>query len=217
MSKKGKPDIYVQYLVKNQTKLKDYLMQKHKIIPTTNSPHEYARLFVQALGLVVEKPGQKEIARVVASHCKQRKLLAGYFTGRQKHQRIIAGIAHHPSSKEFYASRAWINIRYEVLRERGARCECCGATAKDGVSIHVDHIKPRVAYPELALDKNNLQVLCEPCNIGKRHVHIDDWRAEIAARDVEPDNWIGDGLANSHPPLTDHVQHGQRCLFEFDA
>jgi len=36
-----------------------------------------------------------------------------------------------------------------------------------GTRYHVDHIKPKSKYPDLAYDKTNLQVLCEECNIGK--------------------------------------------------
>ncbi len=36
-----------------------------------------------------------------------------------------------------------------------------------GIPLHVDHIKPRSKYPDLALDINNLQILCESCNLGK--------------------------------------------------
>ena len=48
----------------------------------------------------------------------------------------------------------------------------CGSTER----IHVDHIKPRSKYPELELDINNLQVLCEDCNIGKSNIDETDWR-----------------------------------------
>lgn len=187
MGKSNKPDLYVRYIVKYQTKLRDYLWKKHNIWPSTNSPYEYAKLLVEALGISTAGISEKEIARIAASHCKQRKLLAGYFTGRDKHQRIKAGISEFPSAKEFYASRAWIDLRYEVLRERGARCECCGASAKDGVSIQVDHIKPRVKYPSLALEKSNLQVLCELCNKGKLHIFEDDWRIMGVIEGDQPD------------------------------
>lgn len=78
--------------------------------------------------------------------------------------------------REFYAGKAWQTLRYRVLSERGNRCECCGAGPDDGVRLDVDHIKPRSRYPELALDKSNLQVLCQPCNMGKSNRHEDDWR-----------------------------------------
>ena len=46
--------------------------------------------------------------------------------------------------------------------------------------MNVDHIKPRKKYPELALDKSNLQVLCEECNHGKGNWDETDWRPENA-------------------------------------
>ena len=51
----------------------------------------------------------------------------------------------------------------------------CGASGKQTV-LHVDHIKPRSKYPELALDPNNLQVLCKDCNLGKSNLYNTDWR-----------------------------------------
>lgn len=78
---------------------------------------------------------------------------------------------------EFLASYAWRRLRMEVIKERGRRCECCGATPADGVTaINVDHIKPRRLYPELALVKSNLQVLCGVCNHGKGNWDETDWR-----------------------------------------
>lgn len=79
-------------------------------------------------------------------------------------------------SQEFYAGKAWQALRYQVISERGNKCECCGATPEHGVRLDVDHIKPRSKYPELALEKSNLQVLCQPCNMGKSNRHEDDWR-----------------------------------------
>lgn len=75
-------------------------------------------------------------------------------------------------------TRMWVRLRYEVLVERGGRCECCGATAADGKRMHVDHIKPFSTHPELEFDRSNLQVLCQDCNIGKSNVDQTDWRSE---------------------------------------
>lgn len=82
--------------------------------------------------------------------------------------------------KAFYQSDEWRALRYQVLKKFGARCQCCGATAKDGRQIHVDHIKPRSKHPELELDITNLQVLCEDCNLGKLHLDETDWRPSEA-------------------------------------
>lgn len=68
----------------------------------------------------------------------------------------------------------------KVLEARGARCECCGASAADGKRIHVDHIKPRSRYPELELEESNLQILCLDCNLGKMASYTTDWRPEAA-------------------------------------
>lgn len=79
-------------------------------------------------------------------------------------------------SIKFFASREWRELRYKVLRKYGARCQCCGRSAKDGIIIHVDHIKPRSKYPELELVFDNLQILCDDCNLGKSNIDETDWR-----------------------------------------
>lgn len=80
------------------------------------------------------------------------------------------------SPDEFYASWEWKRVRYEALKRYGARCMLCGAKAEDGARICVDHIKPRSKYPLLQLDVNNLQVLCNDCNMGKGAWDETDWR-----------------------------------------
>ena len=77
----------------------------------------------------------------------------------------------------FYDSKEWKRLRYRVLKKYGACCMCCGKNYKDDrVKIHVDHIKPRSKHPHLELDFENLQILCEDCNIGKSNLDDTDWR-----------------------------------------
>ena len=80
------------------------------------------------------------------------------------------------TKKEFYSSRAWQILRYQAFEKYGNKCQCCGATTQDGVTMHVDHIKPKSTHPELALDLNNLQILCIDCNVGKINQWDTDWR-----------------------------------------
>lgn len=54
-----------------------------------------------------------------------------------------------------------------ALNLYGLTCQCYGASVKHGATLNVDHIKPRKFFPHLALDINNLQVLCSDCNHGK--------------------------------------------------
>jgi len=83
---------------------------------------------------------------------------------------------NNPKSDEFLQSWAWTNLRYRVLKAYGRQCQCCGAKPP-AVVLHVDHIKPRSLYPELALEFDNLQVLCHDCNKGKSNKFEDDFRA----------------------------------------
>jgi hypothetical protein len=78
---------------------------------------------------------------------------------------------------DFLKSDKWRTIRYRALELQGGACQCCGRSRKShGVILHVDHIKPRSKFPELALNINNLQILCEDCNLGKSNKFDTDWR-----------------------------------------
>lgn len=57
------------------------------------------------------------------------------------------------------------SLRYDILKRDGYRCKICGATAADGVKLHVDHIIP--VSKGGRTEPGNLQTLCERCNLGK--------------------------------------------------
>ena len=46
-------------------------------------------------------------------------------------------------------------------------------------NIVVDHILPRKKFPKLAMDINNLQVLCRDCNMGKSDDDYTDFRPDL--------------------------------------
>lgn len=79
-------------------------------------------------------------------------------------------------SVRFLESDEWRRVRYQALKRSKGCCECCGSRGTRGHPLHVDHIKPRSKFPELALVLSNLQVLCEDCNIGKGAWDETDWR-----------------------------------------
>ena len=101
-------------------------------------------------------------------------------------KRVLAGAKPSSITDAFLASYEWRRVRMIVLKRDNARCACCGATPADGRVMNVDHIKPRKYHPQLALDLNNLQVLCDECNHGKGNWDQTDWRgyseAEIGAK-----------------------------------
>jgi len=70
---------------------------------------------------------------------------------------------------------SWRTLRYEALKKYGRKCACCGSMPPD-VVLHVDHIKPKSKYPELEFDIENLQILCEACNLGKGNRDCNDYR-----------------------------------------
>ena len=61
-------------------------------------------------------------------------------------------------------------LRALVLIRDGARCQLCGAEARNGATLHVDHVVPWSKGGETTLE--NLQVLCHVCNIGKSDVQL---------------------------------------------
>ena len=72
------------------------------------------------------------------------------------------------SSKKTSRTINW-RLRAMVLMKDGAKCKLCGATPQDGkTKLHVDHITPWAKGGETVFE--NLQILCEKCNIGKSDI-----------------------------------------------
>lgn len=80
------------------------------------------------------------------------------FKGWQKHR-------DYKVSAKYERSLMSDSLRYDILKRDNFRCCICGASAKDGVNLHVDHIIP-VSKGGKTI-KNNLQTLCDRCNLGK--------------------------------------------------
>lgn len=57
------------------------------------------------------------------------------------------------------------SLRYDILKRDNYKCQICGASAKDGAKLQVDHIIPVSKGGKT--ETNNLQTLCSRCNIGK--------------------------------------------------
>lgn len=92
---------------------------------------------------------------------------------RKKHKSklpspVFEHVPYAPGMKsDFYRTREWRTIRFQVLNAGDGLCKLCGRGVKDGCIMHVDHILPRSKFPRLELQRDNLQVLCEDCNLGK--------------------------------------------------
>jgi predicted restriction endonuclease len=55
-----------------------------------------------------------------------------------------------------------------VLMQDGATCRLCGASPLTGARMHIDHIVPWDQGGQTVVE--NLQVLCEQCNVGKSNL-----------------------------------------------
>lgn len=95
---------------------------------------------------------------------------------KKKHYPAIKKRKTGVASDAFLSTYEWRRVRMMALKKYGPRCQCCGATPADGAVMNVDHIKPRKLFPNLALDINNLQILCHNCNHGKGNWDQTDWR-----------------------------------------
>lgn len=129
----------------------------------------------------------KMLGKPVPLTKKQKRSAESWRKNTKKHSGPAPSPVRHRydlvDAQNFYRSREWLNLRFAVLAKYGRECMCCGVMAKPA---HVDHIKPRIKYPELALDFNNLQVLCEACNKGKDWKFETDFRAKEANDGMEP-------------------------------
>lgn len=70
----------------------------------------------------------------------------------------------------------WRALKRRVYATYGYRCMKCGHLPPNKKNSNVDHIKPRRYFPELALDFDNLQVLCGLCNKAKGNGDPVDYR-----------------------------------------
>lgn len=67
-----------------------------------------------------------------------------------------------------------LGIRYKILERDNGECKLCGKNPeRNGVVLHIDHIKP---YSHGGLtEMDNLQTLCSDCNIGKSNKSYVSW------------------------------------------
>lgn len=93
-------------------------------------------------------------------HSVCEKHLADEEAKEQRKREWLAKKYQHTQSRAggFYQSAEWKSLSRRLLNER-KYCEFCGEYATD-----VHHIRPVADFPELALDEDNLIVLCKACH-----------------------------------------------------
>jgi len=122
--------------------------------------------FIEAIGIMMEHD-------TLLRFEKEEK------TFRNNHKNMERGYRPYiqcVKGSQFYRTQQWRTLRYQALIKHGNRCMCCGRGPNQGIIVHVDHIKPKSVWPEFALDINNLQILCEDCNLGKSNKDHIPWK-----------------------------------------
>ncbi|MFG1594112.1 HNH endonuclease [Halobacteriovorax sp. CON-3] len=170
------------------------VLRKRKYIENIDILNEAVRevlnLYEGDKEVLKSKSKRSKFLYLVKHYCMKRSLPKKYsgehlgdsrFNGnkkRVKKRKRIAVENYCPSGYEkriFFNSNTWKGVRYKVLRRDGGVCSLCGRGRCDGVILHVDHIKPISKNWNLRDDIDNLQVLCEDCNIGKSNKYEDKW------------------------------------------
>jgi len=96
---------------------------------------------------------------------------------RQREDMEARAARESEDGEPFYQSRRWQKLRYEAFLRYGRVCALCKRTPEvHNFVLHVDHIKPRSRYPQHQWDIENLQILCEDCNLGKGARDDTKWR-----------------------------------------
>lgn len=98
-------------------------------------------------------------------------------TGRYfKHLRVFTN--DRKETPRFYSTSEWRDLRIifiTKMKKKGKlTCSYCDVSMKES-NVHVDHIKPRSIYPELAMDLNNLAISCQKCNSSKGAKSLSAW------------------------------------------
>ena len=101
---------------------------------------------------------------------------------RDREERIKSGILELAEERKkrieeeqlFYSSPEWAKLRDIVINEEGRVCAQCHRHIKNDSDVTVDHIRPRSKYPDLALKRENLRVLCRKCNSAKKDRELVD-------------------------------------------
>ena len=85
-------------------------------------------------------------------------------------------------AKKFYSSKAWQDCRNAYAKKRNYLCEDClrrGIYRPGEIVHHIIELDPvTIERPEIALDFNNLELLCRDCH-ARRHEQSGGRWAEV--------------------------------------
>lgn len=93
-----------------------------------------------------------------------------------------------PFARKFYSSKVWQDCRNEYARRKHYLCENClrRGIYKPGVIVHhlIELDPVNINNPEIALNFDNLELLCRECHADVHEQHGGPW-AEVNKRKAE--------------------------------
>jgi HNH endonuclease len=148
-----------KYSAERLMEILEFVWRKTRRPPTEETLHKIGRVGIGAY------------ARIWGSHVEARARLARYRRGEISWEVMMAPVGR--GGRSGAAGNAGggrraplpVSLRWRVLVRDGQRCVACGASARDGAKLEVDHIVPvcRGGGDEMS----NLRTLCWACNRGK--------------------------------------------------
>jgi len=85
-------------------------------------------------------------------------------------------------ARRFYCSKAWIRCRQGYAKSVGGLCERCLSKGIYTPGVEVHHkvkLTPRnVRNPDVALNWDNLELLCKDCHMEEHHTNQHRWRVD---------------------------------------
>lgn len=84
------------------------------------------------------------------------------------------------------------SLRYDILNRDNFTCVLCGASARQGARLHIDHIIP-IAKGGKSIP-SNLRTLCERCNVGKSDKIEGSAQTTKSEKDDQICKWCGGKL-----------------------
>lgn len=134
--------------------------------------------YTKSIILNRKKTFSKAIKPERIEYLKSKYLLVSYNREKEKVETYSSYKPTVREKKEFYQSWEWKELRFKVLSQYKSTCLLCGATSSNS-KICVDHIKPISLYWSKRFELDNLQTLCEDCNMGKSNKDFSDFRDNL--------------------------------------
>jgi hypothetical protein len=195
-------------LVKAYSKLNEYLREKGVEVPHAIRRHQRVILFCEFENKPI--PKKKDFKLFLYNECTnpESKIFVKIKISSVKKQKNV-----HSARKERYTnyinSNEWKSFRLSIIKERGYKCEKCGANNR---IIHAHHLTYERFMKELPED---IQLLCVPCHkeIHEKPKHKKENTIKIRKKqNIPPTERIKNIVNKNYKKIQERLQSGEYTL-----